>query len=553
MHTSREELAHDLSSFSHLRSASLWLLFAAADKNRYTPLVANVPDSLGGPAASAAPTSSGAPASASDALSPASAESPPSTAAPAGTTSRDVGALYGYASALLNLCFLLQPTHVAACMDLGNRSSFRHIIFPDYKSERKPVEDALKWQLTQLARVTRALGIQPITAPGFEADDVIGTLARLASSPSASSSASASAATSAASPAFDRVIILSNDKDFIQCLNERVSILSPKTGAAASASLPSSSASVAAAGNGPAYVFLHHSEVPSVLGVSPSRFVEYLVLVGDVVDGIPGVAGVGPVRAKAILDAYPSLEACVEDCKSNGGKAMGGGKKPSKSASKVVESLLTSAPQLALWRELATIRTDVPDLPCAARTSAAAGADSTIAAAADTTPSSSSASSIWDHLQYHGPVAASSDEVEPITPEQQAVADSIHSVWREFSFPPPPHFVDEPSDVASAAAAAAAAAQTGAGGFDVPITSDPEPAATASSSSALPRLLSQAEWSELEAAVEARAKVKAARKKASASATTTAVFAAATGAATTTVEVVATSTQSAVSMQAKQR
>ena len=342
-----------------------------SDKNRFTPLTAEFADADGGPA-----------------------------------STRDVGALYGYASTLLNLCYLVQPTHVAACMDLGNKSSFRHLLYPGkireqqgagggraaldaselegseqqgpttgadpapapavepkltgsirrnielcgeswknrfsaaslccvdcnlltaicllrrapfvccvvlcsfgcsgYKIDRKPVEDSLKWQLRHLARVTRALGIQPLTAEGYEADDLIGTLAHAASSapPAPSSSPSSDPAAPSASPPspsspppFDRVIILSNDKDFIQCLNDRVSMLSPKNGSGA-------------------YVYMHCSDAREAVGVAPERFVEYLVLLGDVVDGIPGVPGIGPVRAKHILDTYKSLEHLIQDLKS---------------------------------------------------------------------------------------------------------------------------------------------------------------------------------------------------------------------------------------------
>ena len=152
----------------------------------------------------------------------------------------------------------------------------------------------MKWQLSHLARVTRALGIQPLTAQGFEADDVIGTLARAASAPSGVSGGGGAAP-------FDRVVILSADKDFIQCLNPRVSILSPK------------SKSVA---GGACYVYLHHSDVLDTVGVPPERFVDFLVLLGDAADGIPGVDGIGAVRAKQILTQYDSIDAAMKEFKS---------------------------------------------------------------------------------------------------------------------------------------------------------------------------------------------------------------------------------------------
>lgn len=174
----------------------------------------------------------------------------------------------------------------------------------DYKIDRKPVEESLKWQLGHLARVTRALGIQPLTAQGFEADDVIGTLARAASAPSPSVGGGSGCAP------FDRVVILSADKDFIQCLNPRVSILSPK-----SKSVGGGGGSVG--GGSACYVYMHHADVIEAVGVPAERFVDFLVLLGDASDGIPGVDGIGAVRAKQILTHYGSIDDALRDFKSH--------------------------------------------------------------------------------------------------------------------------------------------------------------------------------------------------------------------------------------------
>jgi len=394
---------------------------------------------------------------------------------------RDVGALYGYASSLLSLCFQLQPTHVVACMDNGRIrsrtteasadtsdeslhqlpvdaesrrqlseltrrtlqlhrkssmqqqqqlqpqaveekvveqviekerletiqqadavkevaqetvtvteemvveegatdehpdesaylqleavSSFRHLI-KDYKEHRPPTEDALRWQLHQLPRVSRALGIRAISMLGYEADDIIGTLAARAST----------VAEGEDEPPFDRVIILSNDKDFVQCINERVSLLRPVSARSIRAPLSTSPSDLDTSshgilpGHGAPYVWVHESDAINAFGVAPSRFVDFLVLRGDEADGIPGVPGIGEKRARDLLHKYPSIEAMLADQEGPVGTASK--KKKGKVMQKIAQGLQECAALFPVWRHLALIRTDVHGLPQ------------------------------WDQLQYHGP------------------------------------------------------------------------------------------------------------------------------------------------------
>jgi 5'-3' exonuclease len=318
----------------------------------------------------------------------------------------------------------------------------------------------LRWQLGHLSRVTRALGIQPVSAATFEADDVIGTLAHAACQTATSTQSSADDA--ADSPTtFDRVIILSSDKDFIQCVNERVSLLSPKPGGG---------------GGSGTYVFLHAHEVAETVGVRPERFADYLVLLGDVVDGIPGVTGIGPVRAKQIVEQYASLEHAMHDIKT---KRQLAGDKKGKASDKVCAALLKAEAQLPLWRDLATIRTNVPDLPD------------------------------WEALRYHGPTngAAASDKPNtaaaralaaaaaeavsavPLTAAQQMTADTVAALYREFSFPSLPSFVPAATPSSGVAVTASSSSL---------VISSRSSRSSSSSASSLPRLLTQAQWSHLQ-------------------------------------------------------
>jgi 5'-3' exonuclease len=321
-------------------------------------------------------------------------------------TERDVGALHGYVNAILHLCYELQPTHVVACLDLANRQSFRHHIYPEYKLDRKPLEEDLRWQLSQLSAVTRALGIEPVSAVGFEADDIIGTLARIACEPAVH----ASGAAGSGAPLFERVIILSSDKDFAQCVTASVSMLSPKNGGGRGA------------GSGAAYAWTHLADMPSAYGVSAHRFRDYLVLRGDPVDCIPGVKGIGEVTAKRLMSAYPDIEAIIADIRSEV-------KLPITSAAKIAQHLLAAEGHVDLWRQLATIRTDIAQFDGALD---------------------------WDAWKYHGPKMNNitqrhmpyRGEVE-LNAEEQADAASaaaavapMRALYRAFSFPPPPAFLD---------------------------------------------------------------------------------------------------------------
>ena len=298
-------------------------------------------------------------------------------------------------------------------------------IHSEYKGDRKPIEDALRWQLTQLADVTHAMGIKTISAPGFEADDVIGSLARLGSE--------------CTDEPFDRIIILSNDKDFVQCLTSKVSMLSPKSGM------------------GTNYVFTHASDAVSVFGVDVDRFVDYLMLLGDVVDGIPGVESVGEKNAQALLRQFASVEEVME--------AIRGNKKlPVRAAKKVAANLVKAEKHFKLWRQLATIRTDVPSL---------------LTEGGDAANLSS-----WDSLRYRGPVLEHASSAPPSPPMERVLA-----LYRKLNFPPPPAYFFQPTAPTSSSS---------------PVT--PSSLSLSSSSSfsldpmqtgSLIRLLTHTEWNEL--------------------------------------------------------
>ena len=177
-------------------------------------------------------------------------------------------AIFGFVKALLRAREHIQPTHLAVVWD-GGLDEERTEILPGYKSERDPMPDALEVQLDGMVEWLEAIGIASICKDGVEADDAIATLARQAE------------------VAGCFTIILSPDKDFMQLVNKSIGILNPndKTG-----------------------TIWRAEQVFNKSGVQPEQIVDWLSLVGDAVDDIPGVSGVGPKTAAKWLGQFGNLD-----------------------------------------------------------------------------------------------------------------------------------------------------------------------------------------------------------------------------------------------------
>ena len=189
--------------------------------------------------------------------------------APDGTPTN---AIFGFVKALQRAREHIQPTHFTVVWD-GGLDEERTEILPGYKSERDPMPDAMAVQLDGMVEWLEATGIASICEDGVEADDGIATLARQAE----------------AAGLF--TVIASPDKDFMQLVNERIGILNPndKTGTIWGA-----------------------EQVLRKSGVEPRQIVDWLSLVGDAVDDIPGVFGVGPKTASKWLSKFGTLDALLE-------------------------------------------------------------------------------------------------------------------------------------------------------------------------------------------------------------------------------------------------
>lgn len=196
------------------------------------------------------------------------------------TRGEDLSAVYGFAQFLLQFLARNKPTHLAVAHDESLFCGFRHKLCPDYKSNRELPDDNLAMQLKACIEICQVLGLPSFASQEYEADDIIGTLAsrcRLASDKEQEGEAPA-------------VHIVSRDKDLGQLLLTEEDCVWDY--------------------NGNKRRF--RSDIVEEFGVQPQRLPDYLGLVGDSVDCITGVPGVGPVKARELLGRYECLESLYD-------------------------------------------------------------------------------------------------------------------------------------------------------------------------------------------------------------------------------------------------
>ncbi len=213
------------------------------------------------------------------------------------------GALFGVVN-MLRAVLKEKPDYAAFVVDAPG-PTFREALYPEYKANRPPMPDDLRAQVEPMMRIVQALGLPIVRVPGVEADDVIGTLALRG-----------------AGDGLD-VTVSTSDKDFAQLVRPGVRLVNTMTGS----HLDSDAA------------------VIDKFGVPPQRIVDYLALMGDAVDNVPGVDKCGPKTAAKWLGEYGSLDGVM---------AAADGMK-----GKIGEHLRAALPRLPLNRTLVTIKTDV--------------------------------------------------------------------------------------------------------------------------------------------------------------------------------------------------
>ena len=213
------------------------------------------------------------------------------------------GAVFGVINMLQKFLREAAPTHVAVVFDAPGRT-FRDDLFEAYKAHRPPMPDEMRSQIEPMLAAVEAMGLPILRIEGVEADDVIGTLARQATSGGM------------------QVVISTGDKDMAQLVDDQVTLINTMTGSA-----------------------MDRGGVKAKFDVEPEQIVDYLALVGDAADNIPGVPKVGPKTAAKWLARYRTVDALVAHAAEIEGK--------------VGESLRENLEQLELSRKLATIRCDL--------------------------------------------------------------------------------------------------------------------------------------------------------------------------------------------------
>ena len=225
------------------------------------------------------------------------------------------GAMYGVLNMLKSLISQVQPSHIAVVFDAKGKT-FRDEMFEQYKSHRPPMPDDLRKQIQPLHDIIRALGIPLLVIEGVEADDVIGTLAV------------------AASKANQKVLISTGDKDMAQLVDDNIMLINTMNN-----------------------TLLDREAVIEKYGIPPELIIDYLALMGDSADNIPGVAGVGEKTALGLLQGIGSMA----EIYANLDKVA---ELPIRGAKKLGDKLLAEKEMADLSYRLATIKTDVAlDIP----------------------------------------------------------------------------------------------------------------------------------------------------------------------------------------------
>ncbi|MFA0503774.1 DNA polymerase I [Vibrio sp. 10N.222.54.B12] len=219
-------------------------------------------------------------------------------------------AVYGVVNMLRSMMRQFASDRIAVIFDAKGKT-FRDDMYPEYKANRPPMPDDLRCQIEPLHNVIRAMGLPLISIPGVEADDVIGTLA------------------SQASKAGMPVLISTGDKDMAQLVDDNVTLINTMTN-----------------------VVMDREGVIEKFGIPPELIIDYLALMGDKVDNIPGVPGVGDKTATALLQGIGSIEKLYQNLDDIAALGFRGSKTMAK-------KLIDNKDNAEMSYELATIKLDV--------------------------------------------------------------------------------------------------------------------------------------------------------------------------------------------------
>ena len=219
-----------------------------------------------------------------------------------------VNAVYGFTRILLTVLEDLKPNFLAVAFDLPG-PTFRHQEYVGYQLQRPEMDKELSGQIKRVYQLVKTLNIPAFTSSNFEADDVIGTLAKQAALKKV------------------EVMIVTGDRDMMQLVNQKVKVYAPKRGFAEPE-------------------IFDEKKVKIFLGVNPKQIIDYKALVGDASDNYPGVSGIGPKTAVELLNQYGDLKTIYKNLK--------------KIKPLLAQKLKDGQDNACLSQKLATIVTKVP-------------------------------------------------------------------------------------------------------------------------------------------------------------------------------------------------
>ena len=221
----------------------------------------------------------------------------------------NTSAVYGFLNTLMKILNDESPDAIAIVFDTGH-PTFRHDLYKDYKATREKMPDELRNQLPRIHQLSEVLNIPLLELPGYEADDIIGTLS-----------------VKGEKEGYD-VYLVSGDKDFMQLITDKVKMFQLGK-------------------NGKQAEILSYEAVEDKFGCHPNRVIDVLGLMGDTSDNVPGVEGVGPKTAIKLIKEYGSMEGLYENIEKL-------------KASKNKEKLIEQKERAFLSKKLVTIDTDTP-------------------------------------------------------------------------------------------------------------------------------------------------------------------------------------------------
>jgi DNA polymerase I len=220
------------------------------------------------------------------------------------------GTVFGFASALVRLLDTHTPTHIAVAWDT-HAPTFRHAMDDNYKANRPPQPDEIRESMPIIKQMLGYFNISSLELDGFEADDIVGSLAESARGKDV------------------QVFMVTPDKDFMQLVHDNIFMMKPLN-------------------KGEGFEIIDRQGVEVFFGVPPEKVVDVLTLIGDASDNIPGVQGIGKKTAPELIREYGSLEALIEAA-------------PTLKSKRVREGITGNEDRIRLSREMIVIKTDMAD------------------------------------------------------------------------------------------------------------------------------------------------------------------------------------------------